>query len=35
MYVCVCMLWDVLNVFLQTEMKIKMVLSFLLPAAGG
>lgn len=32
---CVCMLWDVLKIFLQTEMKIKMVLPLLIAAAGG
>lgn len=31
----VCMLWDVLKIFLQTEMKIKMVLSLLMPTAAG
>lgn len=32
---CMCMLWDVLEIFLQTEMKRKMVLSLLIPAAGA
>lgn len=32
---CVCMLWDVLKIFLQTEMKIKMVLPLLIAAADG